>query len=1013
MMLHQERPDTEWTASWIWGGPEDWPRNEWRCFRREVELAAWQGGSAELSITADARYVLYVNGVLCGRGPARSWPEQLSYHVHEVGHLLHSGRNTVAVLVISFGTATFAYVPGRGGLLAQLDTVEAAPDTAGDSDSGGEVRRFVLGTDASWLTAAHGGYERRAPRMSCQLGFAERVDGQRWHPDWAGPLAEAELDAAWEPARVTAGPGEGPWTALVPSSLPELTEQEVWPVRVESLKSVKPVSWTAFLDVRQAMEPGAALHANPVSFAGYAAFTIRAASGCEAVFGFVNGFGPLRGLSVNGRYYSGQEMEGEQPERYQRVLLRQGDNFAAIELAGSDHGAGLHFGIDCPQPFEVVSPLTGRTEPSPFILAGPFGLRTHIDHLADAHPLQEYRGFGGGREWDTAAFPDLGVYEGFRLLQDASGLDAYTDYIRPFEAALTSDCSVFAACVWKSEEVPRPVPAQMHNVCIANPVPAVIGPARPGNPQQEARLLTDTELILDFGREWSGYLTFEVEAQAGAIIDCYGFEYYSKGWRQDTYGLDNTLRYICREGRQSYTSPVRRGLRYVMITVRGADRPVKLYSCRILQSNYPAADIGRFHCSDALLNDIWEISRHTTRVCMEDTFVDCPAYEQVFWVGDSRNAALVNYYLFGAADLVKRCLELVPGSARQTGGLYADQVPGGWSSVIPNWTFFWVTACLEYARHTGDTRFAAGMWPKVRLTLDRYLEHIDSRGLLHIKAWNLLDWAPIEQPNDGIVTHQNAVLVRTLQDAAELAAMGGAAGESGRYRQAATALKEAVNRHLWSEERQAYVDCIYPDGTASVSYSMQTQVMALLCGAAEGERKERLVRYLAGPPGDFVGIGSPFMAFFYYETLAQAGNVQLMLDDMRTVYGQMIEHEATACWEMYPNFKENRANPQLLTRSHCHAWSAAPGYFLGAWVLGIRPAAPGWSRVLISPQPGDLRWAKGAVPLPGGGRIDVEWSIAEEDGAPVFRLEVTAPHDIALDIQPPDGFKPQVSVTVL
>jgi hypothetical protein len=46
---------------------------------------------------------------------------------------------------------------------------------------------------------------------------------------------------------------------------------------------------------------------------------------------------------------------------------------------------------------------------------------------------------------------------------------------------------------------------------------------------------------------------------------------------------------------------------------------------------------------------------------MEDTFVDCPAYEQVFWVGDSRNEALVNYYVFGALDIVKRCLRLVPG----------------------------------------------------------------------------------------------------------------------------------------------------------------------------------------------------------------------------------------------------------------------------------------------------------------------------------------------------------------
>src|SRR5690606_559826 len=150
---------------------------------------------------------------------------------------------------------------------------------------------------------------------------------------------------------------------------------------------------------------------------------------------------------------------------------------------------------------------------------------------------------------------------------------------------------------------------------------------------------------------------------------------------------------------------IRRGLRYVMVTVRNAIRPVKFYGIRMLQSNYPVAEIGRFHSSDALLNEVWEISKHTTQLCLEDTFVDCPAYEQVFWVGDSRNEALVHYYLFGDPAIVKRCLRLVPSSKVQT-PLYVDQVPSGWNSVIPNWTFFWAIACYEYYEQTGDVAFA-------------------------------------------------------------------------------------------------------------------------------------------------------------------------------------------------------------------------------------------------------------------------------------------------------------------
>jgi len=973
-----------WNASWIWGGAEDWPRNEWRCFRREFDLRAWTGAAAELAITADARYVLYVNGELCGRGPGRSWPSELSYDVYEVGHLLRSGTNTIAVLVISFGVATFAYLPGRGGLLAELASIGPAGETT-----------VLAGTDDSWHTAPYGGYERRAPRMSCQLGFAEQVDGREREESWLESGFEA---ASWERARVIGQPGDAPWTALVPSAIPPLTEETKWPVRVESLKRVKPVAWTAFLDIRNAMEPGSVRHANRVSFAGYVAAVIRASRDADATIGFVSSFDALRGIGLNGRFYGRDQMEGERPERYAHVRLRQGDNFLWVETTGTDHGGGLHMGIDCEAAFKIVSPLTGEAEPTPFALIGPFATHVEIDHQPSGTLLTAYEGFGGNKPLDRDAFAGYDDYVRFREASAAADLSGFRNWVKPFPSDYAAPRSVFAASVWKGEEEAMPVPASLHNACIANRMPAVI-PVYPDG---------DTAITLDYGKEWSGYLRFEVDAPEGAVIEAYGFEYMRDGWRQETYGLDNTLRYTCREGRQAYESPVRRGLRYLLLTVRSASRPVKLYGVQLAQSNYPVAEIGRFHSSDRLLNDIWEISKHTTRLCMEDTFVDCPAYEQVFWVGDSRNEALVNYYVFGAVDIVKRCLELVPGSRMQT-PLYANQVPSGWSSVIPNWTFFWSIACLEYARHTGDETFAADAWPKVKFTLERYLERVDERGLLFIRGWNLLDWAPIDQPGEGVVTHQNMILARALADAAELAVLAGApSGEGAAYRRASEALIAAVNAHLWSEDRQAYIDCIHADGRRSETCSMQTQVVALVNGAADGERRERLAGYMIDPPRDMVQIGSPFMAFFYYEALAELGRYDLMLRDMRRHYGEMVDYEATTCWEMYPNFAENRANPNLLTRSHCHAWSAAPGFFLGACVLGVRPLAPGWTRVRVAPKPDDLEWARGAVPLPGGGRIDVSWRIAEEAGERVFRLEVRAPGHIELELEGPRGMRTEL-----
>jgi hypothetical protein len=189
---------------------------------------------------------------------------------------------------------------------------------------------------------------------------------------------------------------------------------------------------------------------------------------------------------------------------------------------------------------------------------------------------------------------------------------------------------------------------------------------------------------------------------------------------------------------------------------------------------------------------------------------------------------------------------------------------------------------------------------------------------------------------------------------------------------------------------------------------MQSQVVANLTGVAGGERKQQIEQYLLESPADFVQIGSPFMSFFYYETLAAAGKAQVIVEDIRKNYGQMIEHGATTCWEMYPNFAENRANPNMLTRSHCHAWSAAPAYFLGSEVLGVRRMAPGWKKVTIAPNPCGLTWAKGTVPLPEQGRIDASWQADEANK--IITIKVKHPKHVEVTVVIPEGYQGEVVV---
>jgi len=59
------------------------------------------------------------------------------------------------------------------------------------------------------------------------------------------------------------------------------------------------------------------------------------------------------------------------------------------------------------------------------------------------------------------------------------------------------------------------------------------------------------------------------------------------------------------------------------------------------------------------------------------------------------------------------------------------------------------------------------------------------------------------------------------------------------------------------------------------------------------------------------------------------------------------------------------------SRSDCHAWGASPNFELFRTLAGVEPAAPGYSKVSISPNLGTLHHLNAVVPHPRG-EIEVD-----------------------------------------
>jgi len=86
----------EWAGSWIWTPEKVSSRNAFVRFRRDF---SYESGKALLHLTADSRYVLWVNGHYLGQGPVRAWPAHWHYDTYDIAPCLNEGQNTIAILV--------------------------------------------------------------------------------------------------------------------------------------------------------------------------------------------------------------------------------------------------------------------------------------------------------------------------------------------------------------------------------------------------------------------------------------------------------------------------------------------------------------------------------------------------------------------------------------------------------------------------------------------------------------------------------------------------------------------------------------------------------------------------------------------------------------------------------------------------------------------------------------------------------------------------------------------------
>lgn len=916
-----EMNKTKLEAKWIWDRAHN--RRSYNVgIIAQRKFQAKDIKSAQISITADSEYRLYINGQWVADGPCRSWPNHFQYDVVDVMSYLKDGENDIQIFAFYFGVGDMHRIYMQPGLLAQLDM----------KTKSGDVR---IVTDDSWKTAELKAWQPNTPKISCQMAPAELYD------------ARLENQCLFTKAKVVCGAEEGPWKNLNPRDVALMTREPACLKRFIGANILENTTRVFCLPAgRLSHDDNLMCNLNMSAPCGMATEFVAKKNLKLKIekFGFK--------VSVDGKQNTKNEFN-----------LTAGKHIivAFNERVACMHAVDKTIALNASGEFELLNPMDKKnTNPWVFIKLDGFDFHKTDIHFF-AYPPQE----------SDIEKAEKGYAESIdKLLKSVCSAESLKKELSGSIQNLSFDQMFVDDFVWQmqNKNILADAAQNVENpaFCINdNSAFTVVQPSRKG----------DVELAYDFGCQSLGYWHFDIDADEGTIIEFYAIEnIYDGGDPQHTKLNRNAFRYIAKQGRNKFTSFKVRSGRYLYVTIRNQKNPVRIKHIGLLRTHYPVEHKAWFKCSDPKLEKIWEIAEYTVKMCMMDTYTDCPLYEQTLWVGDARNESLFGYILFGAKDIARRCIKLAAQSMESL-PLVGCQVPSSWECILPAWSFLWGISVWDYYWFSGDKKFLKDIWPDVEKNLDLAYKHLDENGLFKGHYWNMFDWSHSDQFQE-VVIHNSILFVGAINAAIKAAEVIGYKKQINKWQEIRANLCKDINK-FWDNSKKSYPDSIHIDGKISPSICQHTSFLGLLYDVVPGKNQKWALKNTLTPPKHMITVGSPFAIFYLHECLEKFGYYDEIIESIYEAYVPMLEADATTVWETFAGSSQSEEY-RGLTRSHCHAWSSAPVWFLSRIVLGIRQTAAGGKAYEISPWVKGLNYAKGQVAACDG-IVQVEWKLCGKD----------------------------------
>lgn len=365
-----------------------------------------------------------------------------------------------------------------------------------------------------------------------------------------------------------------------------------------------------------------------------------------------------------------------------------------------------------------------------------------------------------------------------------------------------------------------------------------------------------------------------------------------------------------------------------------------------------------FESSNQLLNDMYELGKHTCLATTQDLFVDSYSRERAPYEGD----ALINQLL---------CFAYQDNYA-------TSRMTLRWLLTRPTWPaeyyLLFVKMAVNDYLQTGDDSFIKEYYPYIKDKLfdKHYNETFDlitNGGETETGVYRyLIDWPENERDNYDTSVFFNTVFcslhVEAYQNMSLIADVISNESDRDYFKARAESLKQSMIEKLYDPISGSFSDGLYDNGIKSSHYSQHATAYALYAGIyTEQDMADKMASFL-----DSNIKMSVYGAYFLLDGLYRSGNGhianKLLLNNDRTIGAHSwayILYELGAT--IYPEaWGESCKDNMTLS----HPWSSAPVNSIVSGIFGIKPLKAGFEEYSVSLQFSDLSSASLLMPSPKG-----------------------------------------------